>query len=170
MKNKRPVPDTIINWFAARDKWSGNLFQRLEDIGRTELFPAAFKNQVDLARSLMVGDKNYREVDSIIFLKKMQTGCEGKRGWVYFFKYRVKKTDDWKIGLSGLQPLDLTAVSSDNKLALLTDKKLKNDRSQDEQLQEQLTRLLYTFRKSAKNFYDSDESTYRMGRLDILED
>ena len=170
MKNKRPVPDTIINWFAARDKWSGNLFQRLEDIGRTELFPAAFKNQVDLARSLMVGDKNYREVDSIIFLKKLQTGSEGKRGWVYFFKYRVKKTDDWKIGLSGLQPLDLTAVSSDNKLALLTDKKLKNDRSQDEQLQEQLTRLLYTFRKSAKNFYDSDESTYRMGRLDILED
>ena len=82
--------------------------------------------------------------------------------WV---KYRVKKEDDWKIGLSGLQPIDTSAVSSDNKLAVMTDKKLKSDKPQDEQFREQLKRIQFAFRKSARNFFENENNGYRFTKI-----
>ena len=76
---------------------------------------------------------------------------------VYFFKYRIKKDDDWKIGISGLQPENVTAVSSNDRLSTMTDKKLKADEPMDEQLQKQLKKLLFSFHKSSKNFYSADD-------------
>ena len=79
-----------------------------------------------------------------------------KKGLVYFFKYRLKKDEGWKIGISGLQPENITEVSSNSKLVRLTDKKIKDDEPLDDQLDKQLKRLLFSLSKSGKNFYISE--------------
>jgi hypothetical protein len=170
LRHQKPVPDSIITWFAERDQWRAKLYARLEKINRLDLFPPAYKTQLAIARSLVIADKNYRSLDSVVFVSKVVASHEGKKGWAYFFKYRVKKGDDWKIGISGLQPEKADLISSDDRLSVMTEKKLKSDRAEDEQFREQLDRLLFKFHKSARNFFDSDEGSFRLARIEGLED
>ncbi|MEP7109829.1 MAG: TraB/GumN family protein, partial [Ferruginibacter sp.] len=160
LRHNKPVADSILARFAKNDKWRGNLFSRLEQIKKLNKFPARYRTQLDMARSYLVADKDYNKVDSIVFAGKQRSAYNGKKGFVYFFKYRVKKEDEWKIGMSGLQPENSHEISSDCNLAVMTDKKLKADRPQDEQFQEQLKRMLFTFRKSARNFFGEESNGY----------
>jgi uncharacterized protein YbaP (TraB family) len=156
-KAGKPVDDSLFTRIAADDKYRGKLYSKLEKINRTDRFPARYRNQADMARSLMIGSRSYDKVDSISLISKQPASYNHKQGFVYFFKYRVRKDDDWKIGISGLQPKDEKQVSSDDKLALLTDKKIKTDQPLDEQLQEHLKKLLFGLHKSGRNFYGQND-------------
>jgi hypothetical protein len=116
MRKNINVPDSVLWTIAQADKWRGKLYSSLEEMKRLAKFPAAFKTQLQLARSYLVADKDYKSIDSIVYLSRQRSGYDNKKGLVYFFKYRVKKDDEWKIGLSGLQPEDTGQVSSDAKL------------------------------------------------------
>jgi hypothetical protein len=154
LKNNKPVADSIFASIAAKDNLRGKLFSALEEIKRLDKFPVKYKPQEDMARSYLMMDKSFDKVDSVVLMGKQKAAYKDKKGTVYFFKYRVKKDDDWKIGISGLQPENETEVSSDDKLCSMTDKKLKEDKPVDEQFQEQLKKLLFNFHPSARNFYE----------------
>ncbi len=157
LHNNKNVADSILQILAAKDQFRGKLFSRLEAVKRLDKFPVQYKNQMDIARSYLLADKDHNKIDSVVFLKKQTAAYQGKKGVVYFFKYRVKKEDEWKIGISGLQPENEKEVSSDDKLTTMTDKKLKKDEPQDEQLQKLLKKVLFTFHKSGQYFYGSDD-------------
>jgi uncharacterized protein YbaP (TraB family) len=154
IKNNIPVADSILLSLASKDNYSSNLYAALDNIHHIEKFPAKYKNQLNIARSFLFD--GYKKTDSIVFLSKQMVSLDDETGMAYFFKYRIKKDDDWKIGISGLQPKDPKKVSSDSKLIDITDKTLKEDEPVNTQLQEQLKKLLFGFHKSAKNFFDSD--------------
>lgn len=155
LRNNKPVPDTVFLSLAANENLRGKLYASLEEIKRLDRFPATYKNQVSIARSYMLMDKSFNKVDSVVLMGKQNAGYKGKKGTVYFFKYRVKKDDDWKIGISGLQPENETEVGSDNKICSMTDKKLKEEKPALEQFQEQLKKILFNFHPSARNFYET---------------
>ena len=161
LQNNKAVADSILLTLASKDKQRGKLFTELEKIKRTDKFPASYKTPLLLAKSYLVQDKNFDKIDSIAFVGKQAAAYNNKKGTVYFFKYRVKKEDSWKMGISGLQPEKETAISSNNKLCTMTDKKLKEDKPASEQFQEQLKRLLFNFHSSAKNFFDTGRYNYR---------
>ena len=161
LRNNKPVPDSIINFFATQDKWRGKLYARLEQMNKLNLFPVKYKTQLDIARSFLVADKDFAKIDSIVYVGKEHSAYRNKKGYVYYFKYRVKKDDDWKIGLSGLQPENLQEISSDDKLAVMTDKKIKKDVALEDQFREQLQHALFALRKSARNFFDGENNRYR---------
>lgn len=161
IKNNLPVPDSIFTELAANDRTRGSLYKELSAIKKLQFFPAKYKDQQDLARSFLLADKNYDKIDSIVFIDKQYAGFEHRRGTVYFFKYRVKKDDDWKIGISGLQPVDSTEVSGDSRLANMTDKKLKTDKPVNEQLQEQLKKTIFSLRNSSRHFYENQRYYFR---------
>lgn len=156
LKNKKPVPDSIFSGIAAKDNLRGRLYAELEDIKRLDRFPAAYKTQAALAKSYLLMEKSFDKVDSVVLTGKQAASYDNKKGVVYFFKYRIKKDDDWKMGISGLQPENENEVSSDNKLCSMTDKKLKEDKPAEEQFYEQLKKLLFNFHPSARNFYESN--------------
>lgn len=169
LRNNIPVADSIIKNLAAEDQYRSQLYVKLETANRLDRFPVKYKNQLDMARSFLVADKNYNKVDSVVFIKKQPAAYPGKKGVVYFFKYRINKEDDWKIGISGLQPADEKSVYTDDKLTSMTDKKIKKDEALDEQLQRQLKKLLFSFHPSARNFYGyNNYNDYRT--VDIYED
>ncbi|MBK8520476.1 MAG: TraB/GumN family protein [Chitinophagaceae bacterium] len=162
LRNKIPVADSILTKLAADDQYRSRLYTKLEKAKRLDKFPATCKTQQDIARSFLLTDKNYNKVDSVVFIKKQPVTYLDKKGVVYFYKYRVNKEDDWKIGISGLQPENENNIFTDDKLTTMTDKKIKNDVPLDEQLQDQLKKILFSFHPGARNFYGSnDYSGYR---------
>ncbi|RYY49837.1 MAG: TraB/GumN family protein [Chitinophagaceae bacterium] len=162
LRNGKLVPDSILQKLAADDKQRGLLYNMLDRVGRLDKFPKAYANQVALSRSFVVMQNEYDKMDSIVFLKKVTSNIKNKSGQVYFFKYRIKKTDDWKIAFSGLQPMNEKEISSDDELTLLTDKKIAKDQPLDEQLQKELKKVVFSFYNSGKNFYGSDDySNYK---------
>src|SRR3989337_4522892 len=76
------------------------------------------------------------------------------KGDVYLFRYKINKTDDWKMGISGLQSTNNKDVSSNGILVKLTDKKIKRDEPEMDQFNEQIKRLMLTQHKSARRFFD----------------
>lgn len=170
MRYNKKVPDSVLNKLAASDKYRSSLYRLLETSGRTARFPATYKNQLELARSLMLEEKKFDKMDSVVYLYKQPTGYGGKTGMVYFFKYRAAKENGWKMGFSGLQPLDVSKVSSDDVLCRMTDKKLKPDEPMEEQFQKQLQRMLFSFHKSARIFYGYDEYSNRLRTAGSYED
>ncbi len=170
LRNNRPVADSVLIALATKDRTRGVLFSRLEKAKRLDKFPAKYKTQLEMARSFLMADKNYTSIDSVVFISKLLIPYNQKKGTVYFFKYRVKKEDDWKIGISGLQPENLKEVSSNDKFCFMTDKKIKKDKPQNEQFQEQLKKILFIAHKSAKNFFETDGSHYNFKKVGEYED
>jgi hypothetical protein len=165
LRNRLTVPDSLLISLASKDALRGKLYSKLEKANKLDRFPSKYRNQPDIARSYLVADKDYDRIDSIALVGKQPAGYNGKRGVVYYFKYRVKKEDDWKIGLSGLQPEDIHEISSDDKLAVMTDKKLNINKPENEQFNEQLKRLLFNFHKSSQYFFIYEENMYRIKKI-----
>jgi hypothetical protein len=149
LRNKKFVPDSVLTLLAAKDEYRLNFFKALENAKLLNKFPKQYKTQKDIARSMLTASKP----DSIVYLSDKAINFRNKKGLVYFFKYRLKKDDGWKIAISGLQPENINEVSSNSKLVKLTDKKIKDDEPLDDQLDKQLKRLLFSLGKSSKNFY-----------------
>lgn len=154
MVNNKKVPDTLFSNIASQDKYRAKLYAMLEKIHRKDLFPARYKNQEDIARSILLNDKSYKEFADLKLVSKEMMQVKGDKGLVYLFKYKINKDDDWKMGISGLQPVNSSEVNSSEKLVRLTDKKLKASEPVNEQFEQQLKRLLFSQHKGGRQFFD----------------
>ena len=152
LRHKKFVPDSVLLKLSAKNEFRGKLFKSLETAKLLHKFPVQYKNQKDIAKSLLTVNK----LDSIEYLSSKPITFRNKKGIVYFFKYRVKKEDSWKIGISGLQPENSNEVSSNNRIVKLTDKKIRDDEPLNDQLELQLKKLLFSLSKSGRNFYQGN--------------
>jgi uncharacterized protein YbaP (TraB family) len=153
LRHDRPVADTIIRNLAASDTYRSDLYQQLTAIGRADRFPSQFRNQLDMARSLLASSHGSSGLAGIQFITKRKIQFKQFNGFVYFFKYKPGHDDDWQIGISGIQPSDPAAVNTANEFVTLTGKKLKPNLPVNTQIDDQLRKLMFSKRKSALNFY-----------------
>ncbi len=156
LRNKKTVPDSIFNNLAQQDKYRAYLYRKLKAINRLDRFPEAYKSQFLIAKSFLVAASSYDKLDSLEYISKINTSIKSEPGVVYFFRYRVKKTDEWKIAVSGLQPLAENEISTDDDLVLFTDKNIKYYEPLQPQLELQLKKVIYDFYPSARYFFVSD--------------
>jgi hypothetical protein len=161
LRNKLALPDSTLPSVAAKDEYRSKLLNELEKAGLEKYFPAAYSSQVDVARSILLQQTNQEKFHEIQMVGKREVQVKNRSGVVYFFKYRMKKEDDWKLGISGIQPLDSTKVSSDARLTAATDKKLKNDEPEMEQFEKYLKRSIFALRRSSQQFYNDGNYSYR---------
>jgi hypothetical protein len=152
LHNKKYVPDSLLLNLASKNEYRIKLYKALETAELTNKFPLRYKNQIDIAKSILSTDK----IDSIVYITNKPITFRNNKGLVYFFKYRIKKEDGWKIGISGLQPENINEVSSNSKLVKLTDKRIRYDEPLNDQLEKQLKKLLFSLSKSGKSFYQSE--------------
>ncbi|MDR3714339.1 MAG: TraB/GumN family protein [Puia sp.] len=152
-----PVADSIIQTLAANDQYRSLLLKKLKRVGQENKFPDKFRNQQDIARSQLVSNRKESDFFALQYVDKKLVQLHRNKGYVYFFKYKVGRDDDWQMGISGLQPFDLREVNNDNELVRLTNKKIKPDQPTLEQFDKQLKRLLVSRHKGAASFYlDND--------------
>ncbi len=184
LRNELTIPDTLLKYFAEMDDYRYKLYAELKELKKKELFPASFNTHIDLGKSRLFeeGD-DYNKPDSILYLEKLPVDYKGKKGFIYFFKVKPKKDDGfWKIATVGLVPENANEfeieVGNESKaysispplsdpgdytanaefdFTRITETKINDDESLTEQLNKILKKLLYSKRKSAVEFYSSDE-------------
>ncbi|HLK30464.1 MAG TPA: TraB/GumN family protein [Puia sp.] len=163
LRHNKPIADSIIQNLAKDDKYRFDLYKKLESINRKEKFPKQYSNQLDITRSALASARSSKDFFAIEYVDKRLVKYKLRKGWVYFFKYKMNKEDEgWQMGISGLQPENLKEISSDNSFLLSVSKKLKKDKPVIQQFEEQLKHLLYSKYKSGVSFYlDND---YYMNR------
>jgi len=173
-------PDTLLHYFAGMDEYRYELYTDLKEKKKLNLFPAKYNTHPELGRSALLNKKEYDKPDTLVFLQRLPAEDKGKKGFVYFYKYKSKKDDLlWKLASAGLVPEDPDKYEFDedkeprlilsasyvsdfsppgwNDFTELSDIKIKDDSPLDEQLNRALKKMLYSRRKSAKEFYKNDE-------------
>jgi uncharacterized protein YbaP (TraB family) len=182
LRNQRPAPDSLLMKFAGMDEYRYELYDDLRRIGKSSVFPLKYNNHADLSRSKLIGIRPYNIPDSIAYLDRFAAEIGGKKGLVYFYRYKNQKDDiSWKVAMVGLVPDNPTEFDfeDDNDEApsrrfgrsnrrsfsldftRFTDERLNPELTVSEQLQKQLRKLAYSYRKSAKEFYESDTDDSR---------
>lgn len=156
VKNGYPVPDSLWRSLAGRDSYRARLLSLLEKIKRTDLMPATYKTQELVARAILMHEEGYEKLDSIVLIKSQLLRVKSKEGIVHFFKYRVKKGDEWKLGISGLQPANKKEVNSGSELVKMTNRKIKQGEELNELLQTELQKLVFARHKGAVMFFEDE--------------
>ena len=154
-KQNLHVPDSIWTSLASKDKYRATLLKKLQSINRQDLFPKEYNNQESLAVSVLIKDSGQEEFYQCTLLGKQVVETQAEKGYVYFFKYKIYPADKWKIGISGLQPLNSSLTSSNDDLSKMTDEQLLDNESALEQCEDQLQRLLFALHDSAGSFFQS---------------
>jgi uncharacterized protein YbaP (TraB family) len=153
LRHDRPVPDTIIRSLAAADQYRSDLYRQLMSIDHADRFPKQYLNQLDMSRSVLAAGKGNTGLADIQYVAKQKFQFKQSKGFVYFYKYKSGRDDDWQIGISGIQPSDPAAVSTSSEFVSLTGKKLKPNIPVNTQFDDQLRKLMFSKRKSAASFY-----------------
>jgi hypothetical protein len=164
LRHHRPLADSVLYALAGLDQYRSLLLRRLKDIHREELFPAKFRTPLSMAASLMVRRKQNVEFEEVQYVDRTIVRFRNHKGYMYFFKYKITKDDEWQIGLSGLQPLDPKEVyagggdeaseeNEDPGFVKLTGKKIVSGTPVRQQFDKQLKRFLLSKRRDAAEFF-----------------
>jgi hypothetical protein len=178
LRNNKPVPDTLITYFAGLEQYRYKLYKDLKEINIDVKFPAQYNNHLDLGKSKLMQEKSYDKPDSLVYIDRLAAEVKGKKGFVYFFKYKTRKDDlTWKLATVGLVPQNPKVFEFENieepeypelymtnemndyykyDFTGFSDTKIKDDESLRDQLNKALKKLLYSKRKSAKEFYEKN--------------
>lgn len=177
IRNNKPYPDSLLKYFAAMNEYRYELYTDLKVIDKKEKFPVQYNNHIDLAKSKLLAENSYDDPDSIVYVDRLVAEIKGKKGFIYFFKYKARRDDvSWKLATVGLVPEDESRFEFDGKnsshgdrsmnkvkydITGFTTRKLREDEPVSNQLEKEKKRLLYSLRKSAKKFYDkTDQEIY----------
>jgi uncharacterized protein YbaP (TraB family) len=179
-RNNKPYADSLLTYFGSMDDYRYKLYNDLKKLKKLDKFPAFYNNQLDLGRSALIEKKSSGKPDSLVYVDRMKAEFKGKEGWIYFYKYKTKKADlNWKFATVGLLPEDPKQFEFENEhktkylgydisvygplkynrydFTSFSDTKLKDDEPIDDQLSKALKKILYSRRKSAKEFYEDNE-------------
>lgn len=175
-KNK-PVPDTMMNYFAGLNDYRYELYTDLKSRNKSDLFPKNFNTPILLGISSLLYNQTYEKPDTIEYIDRMATTFKHKKGFIYFFRYKVKKDDlGWKLATVGLVPADTSLFEFRDSLQTfkgydgsiyksrfnqydftsLTDTKIREDKPLGDLLKKELKKMLYSRRNSAREFYGED--------------
>lgn len=192
LRNNKPYPDSLVNYFAGMDDYRYELYTDLKAVGKEKKFPGRYNNHIDLAKSKLLSEKSYDKPDTMVYLDRLPAEVKNKKGFVYFFKYKTKKDDaSWKIATAGLIPADSAKFEFEKEeikavdysftynnysnlyshsFSGFSDTKIKDDEAITDQLNKELKRALYSRRKSSKEFYDKSSTDYVDSVIDYDED
>jgi len=182
LQNNKPYPDSLVKYFAGLDDYRYELYKDLKAATKEFKFPVLYNNHIDLAKSKLLAEKIYDKPDTLSYIERLPAELKDKKGFVYFFKYKAKKDDaSWKIATMGLVPenslqfefdkgkKNFTGYSSmyssysnsyNYNFTAYTDTKIKEEETIIDQLNKELKRMLYSRRKSAKEFYNKSSTEY----------
>jgi hypothetical protein len=166
LRNKKVVSDSLLNAYAADDEYRLELYRKLKTAKLLNKFPVKYNNQLDLVKGALVSTSSYEKYDTLALLDKIPVTYKNKKGQVYFFKYKNKKTEKkWKIVSYGLQPENIKEFDDDNDDFTTSstysydrgnNDKLDETKPVKEQLEKIIKTILYKMHGSAAQFYNND--------------
>lgn len=125
------------------------LYSALKRVKRLDLFPMEYKTQNLMVESLLYDEKFNIDKDSMQFITKKEITFHSDTAYVYFYKSKTEKSDDWSIDYIGLQPLDETKININYEI-LETKIKIEKHKTIDEIIEEELKSIILDGHKRAK--------------------
>jgi len=184
MKKGRPYPDSLLRYFGGLDEYRYDLYSDLREMKKPDKFPAMYNNHLDLGKSSLLRMKSYDKPDSLVYADRISATYKGKKGFIYFFNYKMKKDDlNWKLAVVGLVPENPREFEFLDTLSLplhlnlwndydqssrygtydftrFTDEKATTGEAMKTQMRKELKKMLYEKRKSALQFYNENNRDY----------
>lgn len=188
LQNNKDLPDTMYHYFGNLDEYRYELYNELKKLKRLDLFPPKYNNKDALAKSRLLYSDSYSLPDTLVFLNKLPLTVKGKKGYVYFYKYKSRKTDlTWKLASAGMVAeadsvfeyedgsSEVKSIQesgfNDKNFAFQFNNFLEDKLNEEEPVMKQLDKLLkkliYAKRKSAAVFYN-DNNNYENVNLKEL--
>lgn len=131
------VPSSVWKELAADQINRNYLYSVLKKIDRLDVFPAEYLTQNLMVESMLY-EKNFNiEKDSMEFVTKKLVYLQNDSGYVYFYKSKSFKDDDWELDYTGLQPMDSTQVNI-NDVVFEKGTKIEKHKTIDEIIDEEL--------------------------------
>lgn len=162
IRNNRPVPDSLLRSLAADDWHRAKLYDGLIRAGKPGLFPAAFKNQEAMARSVLSDRRPEGRESEVQLVGKQRVMTKAATGYVYFFKYKEKGQEGWMMAISGIQPDKPGEVNTNAYLVEWTGLPLNNGSPELQQFQNKLPQWILSRRESALRFFRTNNGMGRM--------
>jgi hypothetical protein len=168
LRHHRPVPDTLVGYFASRDEYRYTLYHDLHEMDKSSLFPKEYEGIDWLAKAKLMVSNKFQVVDTLQFLNKIAVEHLGQKGYIYLYQYKNQKDDaSWKLATVGLVPASENNVEiipsvndrytdSDFDFTGFTPVKVEEDKPLASQLQKLTRQMIYAKRKSAAEFYETD--------------
>jgi uncharacterized protein YbaP (TraB family) len=178
LDRKKPVPDSLISFFASREEYRYELYSDLKERQLLHRFPEAYNTHLLLGRSILLERASYDKPDTVSYVDRRKVSYDGKNGFFYFFRYKAKKDDaSWKLAVVGMTTEDPGKFEFEDKetyalfndysgsslydFTTYTNTRLKEDEPLAPQLDKVVRKLLYSRKKSAKEFYPEDQAGTR---------
>ncbi|HEX5653323.1 MAG TPA: hypothetical protein VFX58_09625, partial [Chitinophagaceae bacterium] len=188
VRDNKSYPDSLLKYFASLDEYRYQLYKDLHRAGKAGKFPAAFNNHLDLGKSSLLQRKSYGKPDTLVYIERRAATVQGKKGFIYFFKYKNKKDDmTWKLATVGLLPaqpgqfefeeeeIERAAseyyayrglyLNRDYDFTNLGSTRIREEEPLASQINKELKKLLYSKRKSAREFYGDNEEEDRFDMI-----
>ena len=140
VSNKIPVDSQTWQHLAEDVINKEYLYKKLQKINKLGLFPSKELTQEALCKSVLYERGFNFSKDSLMLLSKIKVEVKGEEGFVYFFKSKGEKDDNWELDYIGLQPLDSTKVSVSN-LFKSKGQRIGKDKDIDELIDEKLKEI-----------------------------
>jgi len=166
IRNNRPVPDSILHALAADDWHRAKFYNDLVRAGKADLFPAEFRNQEAMARSVLFDRGTEGREAEIQLVGKQHVVTKPATGYVYFFKYKVKGQEGWLMGVSGIQPDNGKEVNTNSYLVEWTGLPLNGAGPELQQFRDKLSQWVLERRASAARFYRPGYSSFQTVRYE----
>ena len=148
-KNNIEVDKKAWNYLAEDVINYANLYNELKDINRLDLFPNDDQLQEKIAKSMLYNYSFNFSKDTLEYITKKEVTVKNEAGYVYFFKSKKPKDDNWSLDYIGLQPLDLQKVNT-NYVTKEKNNKIAKDKNIDELIEETLKTIEIIGHKRAR--------------------
>lgn len=126
LKNQQPVSNSVVLSLAANNSYRLELFQRLTEAGRMDLFPAAWRTQKAMGEAevyLLASDYDEEEEEGdkpvITFFKETLVSLGGTRHRYLF--YKVRRKDEVRLACAGPYSSDPEKLSTNDINAHICD-------------------------------------------------
>lgn len=154
LKYKKPLADSVLTNLAEKDDYRIKLYRSLEKAKLKDHFPTAYKSQEAIAKSFILRASETQKFADIKLVSKKKIQLKKKEGYVFFFKYKKKKDGEWLMGICGTQPVNEKEINSEYPELLLTAKKITTEKTEMEQFEEELDKLMLEMHPTASRFFE----------------
>ncbi|WP_118976146.1 TraB/GumN family protein [Taibaiella koreensis] len=163
LRQGQPVADSIWTALAEEKGYRNYLWSQLKAAGQEQFFPQKYRRPEAVAAGLLYASYGSM-LDSLQPLDHAPIVQKEKAITSYFYKYKQKRSDDWKLAISSVRQSKGKPVEGYAYLMQLSDKKLAATAPAiDRQIEAQFRKLTISRSNSGNHFYNSSQYNSNYG-------
>jgi hypothetical protein len=158
LKKGTNISDTLWDHYSEKPATQLSLYKSLDYVKHLDKFNVKYLTSEKLAVSQLFAEDFDLDEDSVVLIRKQYIESKKDSGYIYIFKACAKDESLWKLGYTGIHPVDSTKINTDPDI-FSNSKSFELDSQMNEEIKEmsKKVRVLGRNRVSSYgyNYYDN---------------